>query len=36
MECDNAGGGVEPFAEFIAREIPRWAKVMKVANITPQ
>jgi tripartite-type tricarboxylate transporter receptor subunit TctC len=28
--------GIEPFAEFIAREIPRWAKVVKAANITPQ
>jgi tripartite-type tricarboxylate transporter receptor subunit TctC len=28
--------GVEPFAEFINQEIPRWAKVVKTANITPQ
>ena len=28
--------GVEPFAEFINREIPRWAKVVKDAKITPQ
>ena len=28
--------GVEPFAEFISKEIPRWAKVVKEANITPQ
>jgi len=28
--------GVEPFAEFISKEIPRWAKVVKQANITPQ
>jgi len=28
--------GVEPFAEFIGKEIPRWAKVVKTANITPQ
>jgi len=28
--------GVEPFAEFIGKEIPRWAKVVKTANIQPQ
>ncbi|MEQ1775104.1 MAG: tripartite tricarboxylate transporter substrate binding protein [Burkholderiales bacterium] len=28
--------GVESFAEFINKEIPRWAKVVKTANITPQ
>ncbi len=28
--------GVEPFAEFIGKEIPRWAKVVKQANIQPQ
>jgi tripartite-type tricarboxylate transporter receptor subunit TctC len=28
--------GVEPFAEFINIEIPRWAKVVKTANIKPQ
>ena len=35
---DNRSGasGVEPFAEFINKEIPRWAKVVKAANITPQ
>ena len=28
--------GVESFSEFINKEIPRWAKVVKTANITPQ
>ena len=28
--------GIETFAEFISKEIPRWAKVVKAANITPQ
>ena len=28
--------GVEPFAEFISKEIPRWANVVKTANIQPQ
>ena len=27
---------IERFAEFIGKEIPRWAQVVKAANITPQ
>jgi len=28
--------GLEPFAEFVNKEIPRWAKVVKEANIKPE
>ncbi len=35
---ENRGGAsaIEPFTEFVKNEVPRWAKVVKAANLKPE